>query len=150
MCLNLLILLGKVEAWRRERDSNPRKDCSFTGLANLRFRPLSHLSKPNCPPRTKREEGRYANPSKLQDRIGGGRQIIWFHAGHKNGADRVGWKPRLSALTTQPPAAGWAPAGSVFPASGGTGRSGPHSDARRLRGTRPANAIARSTRKPRR
>ncbi|MDB6067711.1 MAG: hypothetical protein JWR26_3919 [Pedosphaera sp.] len=30
--------------WRRERDSNPRKDCSFTGLANLRFRPLSHLS----------------------------------------------------------------------------------------------------------
>ena len=30
--------------WRRERDSNPRKDYSFTGLANLRFRPLSHLS----------------------------------------------------------------------------------------------------------
>jgi hypothetical protein len=33
--------------WRRERDSNPRKDCSFTGLANLRFRPLSHLSSPH-------------------------------------------------------------------------------------------------------
>ena len=33
--------------WRRERDSNPRKDCSFTGLANLRFRPLSHLSRPH-------------------------------------------------------------------------------------------------------
>ena len=35
--------------WRRERDSNPRKDCSFTGLANLRFRPLSHLSKTGRP-----------------------------------------------------------------------------------------------------
>jgi integrase len=36
-----IILHGE---WRRERDSNPRKDYSFTGLANLRFRPLSHLS----------------------------------------------------------------------------------------------------------
>ena len=35
---------GREKNWRREGDSNPRKDCSFTGLANLRFRPLSHLS----------------------------------------------------------------------------------------------------------
>ena len=30
--------------WRRERDSNPRWDFSHAGLANLCFRPLSHLS----------------------------------------------------------------------------------------------------------
>ena len=35
---------GCPKTWRRGRDSNPRKDYSFTGLANLRFRPLSHLS----------------------------------------------------------------------------------------------------------
>src|SRR4051812_39822118 len=39
------MLKGVLWEWRRERDSNPRKDYSFTGLANLRFRPLSHLSR---------------------------------------------------------------------------------------------------------
>lgn len=38
--------ISSKQNWRRERDSNPRKDYSFTGLANLRFRPLSHLSNP--------------------------------------------------------------------------------------------------------
>ena len=42
--LKALELLPTLKKWRRERDSNPRKDYSFTGLANLRFRPLSHLS----------------------------------------------------------------------------------------------------------
>ncbi len=55
-----------LNKWRRERDSNPRKDCSFTGLANLRFRPLSHLSKPL---QIRHEKTCYASPGKLQGRI---------------------------------------------------------------------------------
>ena len=33
-----------VPTKRRGRDSNPRYSCPYTDLANLRFRPLSHLS----------------------------------------------------------------------------------------------------------
>ena len=35
---------GKKKEWRRERDSNPRRGFPLAGLANLCFRPLSHLS----------------------------------------------------------------------------------------------------------
>lgn len=35
---------GRVDFWRRERDSNPRWDFSHTPLAGERLRPLGHLS----------------------------------------------------------------------------------------------------------
>ena len=42
-------------AWRRGRDSNPRRACALNGFQDRRFRPLSHLSmrqqhKPNAGP----------------------------------------------------------------------------------------------------
>ena len=37
------VIIGS-EAWRRERDSNPRYGYPYDGLANRCLRPLSHLS----------------------------------------------------------------------------------------------------------
>jgi site-specific DNA recombinase len=66
--------------WRRERDSNPRKDCSFTGLANLRFRPLSHLSSPH-----------YSNRP-------GPRTQAHFHAGRSPAGFPLGFNGRICQL----------------------------------------------------
>jgi hypothetical protein len=62
--------------WRRERDSNPRKDCSFTGLANLRFRPLSHLSSPHYSNRSgqiTQANSHAADQTRLLRRVGADR-----------------------------------------------------------------------------
>src|SRR4029077_16844242 len=38
------MVVGKSLIWRRERDSNPRNRCRFSGFQDHRHRPLGHLS----------------------------------------------------------------------------------------------------------
>jgi hypothetical protein len=39
---------ARQDAWRRERDSNPRRPCGLSGFQDRRNRPLCHPSVPRC------------------------------------------------------------------------------------------------------